>query len=183
MSGAGRPRAEYEFDAVAAQDLADRLAQRGGLAREDALRALHEDRLAAETAHRLRDLDTDRPAAKHKQPARDGLHARRLAVGPQPVELAEPRDRGDDGVGAAGDDDVLGGVAHPADLDHTRTGEPAAAPQQVDAGVRQPALLPGVGVVRHHEVPPCDRRLDVDLPACRRLACTVHRLARPQQRL
>ena len=47
----------------------------------------------------------------------------------------------------------------------------------------QPALLPGVGVVRDHEVAPGERRLDVDLGARRRLARPVHRLAGPQQRL
>ena len=62
-------------------------------------------------------------------------------------------------------------------------GEPAAAAQQVDAVVRQPALLPGVGVVGDHEVAPRERRLDVDLRGRRRLARAVHRLARPQQRL
>ena len=45
---------------------------------------------------------------------------------------------------------------------------PASRPraaQQVDAVVRQPALLAGVGVVRDHEVPPRERGLDVDLGA------------------
>ena len=74
------------------------------------------------------------------------------------------------------EDDVLGGVADAVDLDHARPGEPAGAAQQVDAGVRQPALLAGVGVVGDHEVPPGERRLDVDLrasPAASRAACTA----------
>ena len=37
---------------------------------------------------------------------------------------------------------------HAVDLDHARPGEPPGAAQQVDALARQPALLPGVGVVR-----------------------------------
>ena len=49
-------------------------------------------------------------------------------------------------------------------------GEPAGAAQQVDAVVRQPALLAGVGVVGDHEVAPGQRGLDVDLGARRRLA-------------
>ncbi len=80
--GGGRVRAERELDAVAAQDLAERLAQRRGLARQHVLGALDERHLAAEAAHGLRHLDADRAAAEHEQPPRDGLHARRLAVGP-----------------------------------------------------------------------------------------------------
>ena len=88
-----------------------------------------------------------------------------------------------DRIGAGRHDDVLGGVAHAVDLDHARPGEPAAAAQQVDPLVRQPALLPGVGVVRDHEVTPGQRRLDVDLGGRGRLARAMDRLARAQQRL
>ena len=63
-------------------------------------RALDERDLAAEAAHDLRQLDADRPAAEDEQPARDGLHAGRLAVAPDAVELAQARDRRDDRVGA-----------------------------------------------------------------------------------
>ena len=80
-------------------------------------------------------------------------------------------------------DDVLGGVALAVDLDHPGPGQPAAAPQQIDAVVRQPALLAGVGVVGDHEVTPGERGVDVDLGARRRLASAVHRLTRTQQRL
>ena len=89
----GRVHAEDELDAVAAQDLAERLAQRRGLAGEHVLGALDERHLAAEAAHGLRHLDADRPAAEDEQAARDGLHAGRLAVGPDAVELAQARDR------------------------------------------------------------------------------------------
>ena len=44
-------------------------------------------------------------------------------------------------------------------------GEPAAAADQVDPVVGQPALLAGVGVVGDHEVAPGERGLDVDLGA------------------
>ena len=47
----------------------------------------------------------------------------------------------------------------------------------------EPALLPGVGVVRDHEVAPGERRLDVDLGARRGLARLLDGLARPQQGL
>ena len=143
---------------------------------EHVLGALDERHLAAEAANGLRHLDADRPAAEHEQPPRDGLHAGRLAVGPDALELAQARDRRHDRVGAGRDDDVLGGVAHAVDLDDADPGEPAAAAQQVDAAAREPALLARVGVVRDHEVAPGERRLDVDLRARRRLVrapCTA----------
>ena len=104
------------------------------------------------------------PAAEHEQPARDGLHAGRLAVGPDAVELAQPRDRRDDRVGAARDDDVVGGVAHAVDLDRAR----ARRAGRCRAAARCPRpssqrSWPGVGVVGDHEVALRERRLDVDL--------------------
>jgi len=74
-------------------------------------------------------------------------------------------------------------VAEAVDFHHAGAGQPARASQQVDAPARQPALLAGVGIVRHHEVPPGQRGLDVNLRASGGLACAVHRLARAQQRL
>ena len=106
-----RARAEDELDAVAPQDLAERLAERRRLACEHVLGALDERNLAAEPAHGLGHLDADRAAAEDEQPPRDRLHAGRLAVGPDAVELAQPRDRRDDRVGAGRHHDVLGGVA------------------------------------------------------------------------
>ena len=52
-----------------------------------------------------------------------------------------------------------------------------------DPVVRQPALLPGVGVVRDHEVPPGQRGGHVHLGVARGLAHPVDRLTGPQQRL
>ena len=75
------------------------------------------------------------------------------------------------------------GVAHAVDLDHAGPGEPASAADQVDALAGQPALLPGVGVVRDHEVAVGQRRRHVDLRAARGLLRPVHRLAGAQQRL
>ena len=60
-------------------------------------------------------------------------------------------------------------------------GQPAVPAEQVDAVLGQPALLAGVGVVGHHEVPPGQHGLDVDLRGGPGLACAVHRFARPQQ--
>ena len=106
------------------------------------LGALDERHLAAEAANGLRHLDADRAAAEHEQPARDGLHARHLAVRPDAVELAQAGNRGHDRIGAVREDDVVGGVADAVDLDDAGAGEPAAAAQQVDA-VLSPASAPG----------------------------------------
>jgi hypothetical protein len=125
-----------------------------------------------------------RPARRRGRAGGAGrLHAGRLAVGPDAVELAQARDRRDDRVGAGGDDDVLGGVPRSRDLDDAWPGEPARAAQQIDAVVRQPALLAGVGVTGDHEVAPDQRRLDVDPSRGAGIARRLHRLARPQQRL
>jgi hypothetical protein len=178
----GRTGPEDELDPVAAQDLAERLAQRRGLAGEHVLGHVGDCRLAAQATHGLGHLHADRPTAEHEQATRDGLHARHLAVRPDAIELAESRDGRHDRIGAIRQDDVFGGVAHAVDLDHARPGEPTAAAQQRDPRTRQPALLAGIGVVRDHEVTPGKRRLDVDLRARRRLAGGVYRLPGPQQR-
>ena len=67
---------EHQLDAVAAQDLAERLAQRRRLAGEHAVGALDEHHLAAEAAHDLGHLDAHRPATQDEQATRDRLHAR-----------------------------------------------------------------------------------------------------------
>ena len=174
---------EHQLDSVPAQGLAERLAQRGRLAGKHAVGALDEHRLAAETAHDLRHLDAHRPATEDQQAARDRLHPGGLAVGPHAVELTQSRDRRHDRIRAGRHDDVLRGVADAVDLDHAGAGQPAGAAQQVDAPVGQPALLAGVGIARHHEVPPGQRGRNVDLRARARLARALHRLARAQQRL
>ena len=179
----GRVHSERELDAVAAQHLAERLAQRRRLARKHVLASLDEHHLAAEAAHGLRHLDADRAAAEHQQPARNLLHAGHLAVCPDALQLAQSRHRRHDRVGARGEDDVLGRVPHAVDLDDTDAGETAAAAKQVDAVIRQPALLTGVGVVRDHEVAPRERGLDVDLRSPRRVVRGPDRLAGTQQRL
>jgi hypothetical protein len=176
-------RAEHELDPVASQHLAERLAERRGLTRQDVLRALHHHRLGAEAPHGLRHLHADRPGPQDEHAARNGLHGGRLAVGPDAVELAQPRDRRDDRVRTACDDDVVRRMADAVDLDDTSAGEPAAAAQQVDPRSRQPALLTRVRVLGDHEVAPRERRLDIDLRGRRRLARRMDRLARPQQRL
>ena len=147
------------------------------------LGAVGERHLAAEPPHGLGHLDAHRPAAEHQQAARDLLHAGHLAVGPDAAEVAQPLDRRHDRGGAVRDDDVLGGVARAVDLDHAGPGEAAAAAEQVDAVIGEPALLAGVRPVRRHEVAPPERRVDVDLRGSRRVARALNRLARAQQRL
>ena len=179
----GRAHAEDELDAVPPQALAERLAERRRLVDEHVRGRLDQGHLAAQAAHGLRHLGADRAAAEDEQPPRDGLHAGHLAVGPGPFQLTQPGDGRHHRVGPGRHDHVPGGVPHAVDLDHARPGEPPRPAQQVDALVRQPALLPGVGVVRDHEVTPGKRRRHVDLRAGADLACALHRLAGAQQRL
>ena len=145
--------------------------------------ALDDRHLAAEAADGLRHLDADRPAAEHEQPARDRLHAGHLAVRPDASSSRSPGTGGTNGSAPFARTTCSAVWRDAVDLDDARPGEPAAAAQQGDAVVREPALLARVGVVRDHEVAPGERRLDVDLRRRRRVARGVHRLARAQQRL
>ena len=172
-----------DLDPVAVQHLAERIAERRRLAGQDVRAALDDRDLAAEAAHGLRQLDADRPAAEHEQPPRHGLHAGRLAVRPDAVELAQPRHGRHERVGAVRQDDVLRGVTAAVDLDGAGARQRAAPPDQVDPVLGEPALLPGVGVVRDHEVAPRERCLDVDRRRRGGVVRGVRRLAGPQERL
>ena len=137
--GGGRLRAEGELDPVPAQHLAERLAQRRRLAGQHPVAAGDERDLAAEPADRLRHLDADRPAAEHQQPARDRLHAGHLAVGPHPVQLAQPRHRRDDRRRRRSPATTCRAVCRtPSTSTDAGAGQPAAAAQQLDALGRQP---------------------------------------------
>ena len=70
----GGVHAEEEFGAVAAQHLAERVAQRRGLAGQHVPGPLDQGHLAAQPPDRLGHLGADRPAAEDEQAARDGLH-------------------------------------------------------------------------------------------------------------
>ena len=61
---------------------------------------------------------------------------------------------------------------------HASASQPARAPQQVNATPRQPVLLAGVGIVRHHEIPPGQRGLNIDLRGRAGVARALHRFAR-----
>src|SRR5262249_18945480 len=170
--------AEDKLDAVAAQDLADRLAQRRRFAGEQVPTGRGEDHLATQAAYRLGHLDADRAAAEHDQLPGNGLHTGDLAVGPDVLQVTQARDGRYGRVRAGGHDDMFGGVAHALDLDHARPGQPAGAAQQVDALAGEPAFLAGVGVAGDHEVTPGQCRLGVGLRGGRRLPRAVYRLAR-----
>jgi len=89
---------ENQLDSVPAQGLAERLAQRRGLAGKHVVSAFDERRFAAETPHDLRKLDASGPAAQHEQAAGDSLHARRLAGAPDALELTQSRERRHDRI-------------------------------------------------------------------------------------
>jgi hypothetical protein len=78
---------------------------------------------------------------------------------------------------------VVGGVADAVNFDDAPAGQSAGAAKQVNAGVGQPPLLSGIGVVRDHEVAPAERGLDVHLCGRSRVVRSMRRLTRPQQRL
>ena len=93
-AGGARVCGEDELDLVAAQDLAERLAQRRRLAREDVLGHVDDHGLAPEAANRLGHLHPDRPAAEDQEAARNRRHRpsprgcsrrRRAPAGPAPA--------------------------------------------------------------------------------------------------
>ena len=172
-----------QVDAVAAQHLAESLAQRRRQPGEHMSGALDEYDLRTQSTHRLGQLDAHRSAAEDQQAAWDGGHARRLPVGPHALQLEQTGNRGQHRIGPGCHDHVPGGVVHPVDLDHTRPGERAGPAQQVDAVGLQPALLARVGVLRHHEVAPGQRGLDVDPRGGRHIMRGPDGLTGSQQRL
>ena len=89
--------AEVELDPVRLERPAERVAERLRLAGKHVIHALDERHRCAQPVHRLRHLDAHRPAAQHEQPLRHLGERRDLAVGPDAVQLAEPRDRRDHG--------------------------------------------------------------------------------------
>ena len=78
---------------------------------------------------------------------------------------------------------MFGGVFRAGHLDDAYSRESARSTQQVDAVRRKPPLLPGVGIVRHHEIPPGERSRDVHLGVRTCVPSTLHRLPWTQQRL
>ena len=173
----------HQFDTVAAQHFAERLAQRGRFMGEQVRGPLDQSHLTTQAAHGLGHLDPDRPTTQYQEAPGHRLHAGDLSVGPDAFQPGQARDRGHDRIRAGGHDDVPGGVGHAVHFDDTRSGQSARAAQQIDSLVRQPALLAGIGVVRDHEVAVGQCCLDVHLGAGGGLACLLGRLPGAQQRL
>src|SRR5436309_217945 len=127
------------------------------------------------------------PIAQSRSPARRYSSTRipgdRLRPRPSPGRSPRRAGAGRSPPAARRHDDMLRGVPDAVDLDDADARQPARAAQQRDAPVRQPALLSRVGVARHHEVPPGERGLHVDLRAGPGLASGLYRLARAQERL
>ena len=174
---------EDELDPVATQHLAEGMAEWPRLPREHTILALDDDHLGPEPSRRLRELDPRRARSEHDQSAGDRLHARGFTSAPDAVELGEAGDRRKERIGARCDDDVIGGVALAVDLDRAYAVEPPVASDEVDAPGVEPFHRAVIGVVRHHEVAPCKRGLDVDLCLRSRLDCGLHGLAGAQQAL
>ena len=181
--GRDRRHPEHELDPIPTQRLPQRLTQRRRLPPEHLLARLDERHLATQTTHDLSKLDTSRPTSEHDQPPGDDLHAGRLVRAPDPVELPQTRNRGNDPIGTIGKDDVVRAIAHAIDLNHPCPREAAATAQQGDPPVRQPPCRPAIGVAGDHEVAPIQRRLHIDLSSGARLPRAMHRLPRTQQRL
>ncbi len=124
--------AQLQLDSVAAEHLAQRLAQRRRLMGQHAFSRFNDDHLAAQTAHGLGHLDADRPAPQYQQATRHGLHSGDLAVAPDALQVGEAGYRWHDGIRAGRDDDVRRAVGRSVHFDHTRTGQPTSAAQEVD---------------------------------------------------
>ena len=143
-----------------AQGLAERLAQRGGLAGKQVFGALDEHRLAAQSTDCLGHLDAHGATAEGRAALEDppscpsprGWSRRRRARAAPARAARTDRRRSARTTWSA--------VCRAPSTSTTPVpGEPAAAPQKRDPVVRQPALLTGVGVVGDHEVPPRERGL------------------------
>ncbi len=74
--------AQEQLDAVAAQHLTERLAQRRRLAGQHVPGGLGESDVAAQATHGLGHFGADGSTAEDQQAAREGLHAGYFMVGP-----------------------------------------------------------------------------------------------------
>jgi len=141
---------------------------------------LDEHRLASKAADGLRHLDSDRPGAEDEQSARDGFHAGDFAVRPDSIQLMKTRDRRNDRIGAGSEDDVLRRIAGAVHFHDTLARETSMASLEIDAVLGEPAFLPGIGVVRDHEVTPRERGFSVDRRVRGGLVCGARGLTRTQ---
>ncbi len=150
---------------------------------EHVLGALDDRHRAPHAGERLAQLDADRARRRGRSAgAAPRFSAGRLAVRPDAVELAQPRDRRDHRVRAGGDDDV---ARRCSVLSPTAT-RPGPASRPAPRITSMPALsahfdLAGVVVVADHEVAPGEGRGGVDVaastasraPGASRAACSA----------
>ena len=139
---------------------------------------------ATQPAYGLGHFRADRPTTQYEQAPGYRLHAGHFAVASRHLPARPGPGRGDDRVGAGGQNDVAGAVWGTPSTSTTPT--PASRPrpaEEVDTLVGQPSLLAGIGVVRDHEVAIGQGRLHIDLGARRRLARLLGCLARAEQSL
>ena len=102
---------------------------------------------------------------------------------PHADQAVEPRNGWHERIRARRYDDMLRRVASAVHVDHAGPGEPAHAPDQSDAPIRQPFLLSRIRIAGHHVVPPVQRRLHVHLGAGADVAGALDRLPRTQEGL
>ena len=74
-------------------------------------------------------------------------------------------------------------VPHAVDRDRPPPHRPPGATEQRDPVRGEPVRSPGIRPLAHHEIPPRERSVDIDVRVRLGVACCVDRLARPQQRL
>src|SRR3954470_7026280 len=123
--------------------------------------ALDQSHFGAQATEGLRHLDANRPRAEDDQPMRYRFRAGGLAVRPDTIKVAQARHRWDTRYRSGSDDNMLGFVPNISDLDHTEAGEASVAAQKIDLGIREPACLPPVIIVRHDRVPPGEGGLHI----------------------
>ena len=172
----------------AGERVAERVAERLRLARQEVVHALDQRHRRAQAVHGLRHLHSHRAATQHEQPARDLGEPRDLAVRPDAFQLAEAGDGRHHGVRPGRDHDVVRGVGLAVHLDAARAGQARGPANQLDALSLEPRRLGAVLVVPDHEVAPLEGALRQHpsahgLAGARRLARRLERLAGPQQRL
>ena len=174
---------EVQLDPVPPQCLGQSHAEGGRLSWDQPIGALDEHGLTTEPPYHLCDLDTGRATAEHDEAAGNRLHGRRFARAPHADQAVEPRNGWHERIRARRYDDMLRRVASAVHVDHAGPGEPAHAPDQRDAPIRQPFLLSRIRIAGHHVVPPVQRRLHVHLGAGADVAGALDRLPRTQEGL
>jgi hypothetical protein len=119
------------------QLLGDRLADRGLLAGQQSLVALHDGHHGAEHGEQHAELTGHRTAADHHHRVRQVIAGQRLRTGPRSDRL-QPVDRRQDGCRTGVQHQLA--IADPdlADVEHPGPNDPTVPAEQVDAEMAQP---------------------------------------------